>query len=271
MTEIIAEDSYLIKDFLPSDFSNGLFEVIKQEVTWNQMLHHGSPVPRLIAIQSQIENNKEPIYRHPSEIQPKNIQFTPNVELIRKILIEKAGQPNINHVLIQYYKDGDSNIGEHSDKTLDISLGAPTLVISLGSTRIMTLKKKIKTGYQHEYIRVAMPHGSLFVLGWKTNRKWYHSINKQKLSNGDVDPGERISLTFRTIATFKTNDRFLYGQGARCKTYEELMVKIKDGKMENIDDKKEEKDIYRAFGQENHDSDFDWNTYYGQGFDYLFN
>ena len=68
---------------------------------------------------------------------------------------------------------------------------------------------------------------SLFVLGWETNREYFHCIaqdrrdprlkSREELAFG----GERISLTLRLIATFeRVSDGFMFGQGAIHKTEE---------------------------------------------------
>jgi hypothetical protein len=93
------------------------------------------------------------------------------------------------------------------------------------------------------------------VLGWNTNQKWLHSINQDKredfLKSEDelVNNGERISFTFRTIATFIDKNDNIIGQGAP--------------KGEKRDD---ELDMLKAFSKENHELDFDWQKYYGNGF-----
>lgn len=112
-----------------------------------------------------------------------------------------------------------------------------------------------------------LPHNSIFILGWKTNREWQHAIRPDRRHNEAKDPdelafyGERISLTFRTIATFlNRNTGFIYGQGARCKTIHE--------QAENCDN--DDWNMLRAFSNENRQSsEFDWNFNYGYGFNSL--
>jgi hypothetical protein len=115
-----------------------------------------------------------------------------------------------------------------------------------------------------------MPHNSLFVLGLKTNQSWLHGINADKRSAADRSPeelayeGMRISLTFRHIGTFLSSDeKKIWGQGAKNKD------KIDAAAVLNGDEKETERMI-RAFGKENHeDETWDWEEYYGEGFDVL--
>jgi alkylated DNA repair dioxygenase AlkB len=117
-------------------------------------------------------------------------------------------------VLIQYYKDGRSWISEHSDKTLDIKKNTNVVNMSIGASRIMILKNK----RDKEKQKIKLKNNSLFVLGWDTNKEWVHSIklNKRddKIKEQD-EIGPRISLTFRTIATFIDKNGKIFGQGAR--------------------------------------------------------
>jgi hypothetical protein len=104
--------------------------------------------------------------------------------------------------------------------------GLPVLNLSFGATRTMILKHKEN---KHPIQKIKLPHNSLFVLGWKTNREWTHSIKQDKIPIIIKTPdeisfsGERISYTFRTISTFITDDNIIFGQGAINKTYEDAI------------------------------------------------
>ena len=163
--------------------------------------------------------------------------------------------------------------------------------ISLGAQRVMTLRRK-KDGTSHahpsvvendeegsqgqdhvpgavrEHQRVALPHNSMFILGPKTNEAWTHAVRTDKRPSSTKSPeenaygGERISLTFRHIGTFLTKDQTrIWGQGATRKTVEEAKPVVSGGP--------EAEGLIVAFGRENHMSEFDWEQYYGAGFDVL--
>jgi hypothetical protein len=108
----------------------------------------------------------------------------------------------------------------------------------------------------------------MFVMGLETNAKWLHGINhdnrplKTKSPEEQAEEGGRISLTFRHIGTFLSKDEFLiWGQGATGKVKEQAHPAVYDkGQVERI--------IW-AFGEENQQSDFDWEKAYGVGFDVL--
>ncbi|CAF1596657.1 unnamed protein product [Didymodactylos carnosus] len=256
-------DSYLILDILPKDVADDHFYNLKHEIQWNEMYQKGGKVPREISIQGTIDNNYEPLYRHPADEQPSMVEWTPISKLIKDEIEKRIKQP-LNHALIQYYKDGFDFIGEHSDKTLDVLRFSNIVNYSLGSARTMILKSKTHDGRKGKF---KLPHNSLFVLGWKTNREWFHSIRQDKRANNIKDDderafdGQRISLTLRTVATFRHNvTGKLYGQGAKCKTLAELE------QQETVVENDDEKLLY-AFSAENKDPNFDWDKWYGNGFD----
>ncbi len=90
----------------------------------NIMNHKGSQVPRLISIQGDIgEDGEQPLYRHPADEQPELVSWTHMAHLCRDLVSDCLGQQPLNHALIQKYRSGRDNIGEHSDKTLDILIG----------------------------------------------------------------------------------------------------------------------------------------------------
>ncbi|KAF3286897.1 hypothetical protein TWF970_008729 [Orbilia oligospora] len=132
----------LITSLLPADFSASVFAQLKSEVQWRVMYHRGGEVPRLVAVQGQIdEDGSFPIYRHPSDESPPLLPFSRTVEEIRKHVEARLGH-KVNHVLIQLYRTGTDYISEHSDKTLDIVKGSGIVNVSLGAQRVMTLRTK---------------------------------------------------------------------------------------------------------------------------------
>ena len=115
--------------------------------------------------------------------------------------------------------------------------------------------------------RIQLPHNSVFVLGPQTNRVWLHGIrpDRRRSVERSIEEkaygGERISITFRQIATFTDpSTRKIWGQGARSKTRETagLISTYNNTEMEAM---------IIAFGKENHQPDFDWAAEYGNGFD----
>lgn len=200
----------------------------------------------------------------------------------------------VNHVLIQFYRTGGDYISDHSDKTIDVVRGSNIVNVSLGAQRTMTLRLKrdkakatdtpISEGSQEPVPqgsssgqpvvaprsaqRIPLPHNSMFVMGLQTNAKWLHAINhdnrplKLKSPEEQVEGGSRISLTFRHIGTFLSDDgKRIWGQGAKHKSKETAATIVHD--------QHEVERLILAFGDENQQNNFDWDAAYGAGFDVL--
>ncbi|KAF2689868.1 hypothetical protein K458DRAFT_412724 [Lentithecium fluviatile CBS 122367] len=282
----IAEgDSRIIYDLLPSELHHHsdpsrplkdlIFTQLYNEVRWQKMLHQQGEVPRLVCCQGEFgADGSMPVYRHPTDQTLPLLHFSPKVQVIRKQAEKLVGHP-LNHVLIQLYRSGNDYISEHSDKTLDIAKGSSIVNVSFGAQRTMRLRTK-KAGNveseeaaQRETQRVAMPHNSMFVLGLKSNEKWLHGIMADKrlpFERSEAEnaySGIRISLTFRHIGTFlDARNNVIWGQGATSKDQRDACDVIND-------DEEETERIVRAFSRENHNAEFDWDEWYGEGFDVL--
>lgn len=109
-------DSRIIHGILSSQLSEHAFALLKEEVDWQTMHHRGGAVPRLVAVQGEVEEDGGvPVYRHPADESPLLLEFSSTTEAIRKE-VEKAIGQSLNHALIQLYRGGEDNISEHSDK-----------------------------------------------------------------------------------------------------------------------------------------------------------
>ena len=263
--EHILHDSKLIRNVLPPELSNTIFEDLQAELEphWSEMGHKGGVVPRLVCIQGTIDADTGawPLYRHPADEQPPLLHWTPTVEKLVKIVSLRLQQP-INHALIQCYRGGHDFISQHADKTLDIQRDSNIVNLSIGARRTMVLRPKkddVPKGTTLPATPFPMEHGSLFVLGWETNRLCTHEIKRDKRLESLKHPAElnyggcRISLTLRTVATFSRVDGTLYGQGAPKK---EILPSSAA----------EEDALLKAFSIENRRTDYDWDEIYGRGF-----
>ncbi len=79
--------------------------------------------------------------------------------------------------------------------------------------------------------------------------------------------GQRISITFRWITTFK-NAKGIYGQGSPFKSEAELDAYLTTSSPEEISRRElnETEELIDAFGWENQCPFFDWDKAYGKGF-----
>lgn len=272
-----AGDSCLLTNVLPEKFlSEHAFDAIAAEVAWREQVNKGGKVPRLLSYQGVVtDQGHVPVYRVPSDEPFTTMPMTPLVNEIR-IFVEAAIGQSFNHCLVQLYRSGCDFISEHSDKTLDISRGTCIVNLSLGSERVMRLRSKPDFRKEKETINVRLPHNSLFVLGWETNRGYMHEIRPDKREESQKTPeermfgGRRISFTFRSIATFVRADGRVFGQGALHKTEGDLENALADGNYDlSRSSENQSVDILRAFSHENHFSNFDWDSHYGAGFNVL--
>jgi nicotinamidase-related amidase/glutathione S-transferase len=274
-------DTDVIEDVLPDSLLNGIFDKLREEVQWKRMSHQGGQVPRLVAVQGEVgPDGNIPVYRHPSDESPPLLPFSQTVKAIKTEIEKHLGHP-LNHVLIQYYRDGNDHISEHSDKTLDIVKGSYIANVSLGAERTMTFRTKRRDrdpsqdgvsspeGPKRTIQRAKLPHNSLCRLSLQSNMKWLHAIRQDKRLKKEKSPAElayeggRISLTFRRIGTFLNREEtFIWGQGAKAKTFEDAHPVINGQTPEAIE-------MLKAFGTENNSSEFHWDENYGKGFDVL--
>lgn len=255
-------------------------KTLERSIPWCEMAHRGGIVPRLVAIQADPdEKGRIPLYRHPADAQPKTWPFH---ELVRTLArsAERAvalhGQNSLlrfNHCLLQWYRSGADYISEHSDKTLDVRRDSPIANVSLGATRVLTIRAKRAPGdlknqpghcAPRPSQKIVLPHNSMFILGSVTNREFTHKISRdsRRVAEKSVDEirdaGNRISLTFRDVATFEHNG-VIEGQGGPTSPR-------KPASRGTPEYENEFALMIAAFSAENREREFDWDLHYGRGF-----
>lgn len=115
--------------------------------------------------------------------------FLPEMQqLISKIHSVLHFEPN--NCLINYYLDGKSKMGFHSDQTDILAEGTGVAIISLGETRVLRFRN---IENKESTIDYPLASGSLFYMTGEVQKEWQHAIPK---SNTDKD---RMSLTFRKM------------------------------------------------------------------------
>lgn len=95
-----------------------------------------------------------------------------------------------NNCLINFYPDGRSRMGFHSDQTDILADKTGIAIISLGEIRTLRFRK---IGDETEIIDYPLDSGSLIYMPQEIQTTWQHSIPKSKTEN------PRMSLTFRKI------------------------------------------------------------------------
>nr|POF01181.1 dna oxidative demethylase alkbh2 [Quercus suber] len=303
-TEVASCGSRILYNLMPNEDAETIFNNLSLEIDWQTMYHHTGEVPRLVCCQGTIQaDGTVPIYRHPSDQTIAVQEWSPWVKKVGKAAEQAVGH-DLNHVLIQLYRSRSDYISEHSDKTLDIARDSSIVNVSFGAQRTMRLRTKRgppalpsttkpTTELQRTTHRIPLPHNSMLTMSLATNAEFLHSINADKrpaveLSQAEkAHDGQRISLTFRKIATFMTpapqagQDQrkqhaqassskeqtwLIFGQGATAKTRDQARP-VLNGVLD------ESEKLIRAFGRENQatpkDAPFDWDAVYGKGSDVL--
>jgi alkylated DNA repair dioxygenase AlkB len=94
-----------------------------------------------------------------------------------------------NSVGLNFYRDGRDSVAPHNDHLDEIVRGFPIALLSLGSTRRMTIRAKEPP---RRVLHVDLAPGSLLTMSWETQLHYTHGIAKTR------EPvGPRISLAFR--------------------------------------------------------------------------
>ncbi|KAL2105827.1 hypothetical protein VUR80DRAFT_7689 [Thermomyces stellatus] len=302
-------DTTVIYDVLPPRLEAGAFEKLKDEVDWQRMSHLGGEVPRLVAVQGSIgPDGSHPVYRHPSDESPPLLPFSPTVDELRREVERHLGH-ELNHVLIQFYRDGKDYISEHSDKTLDIVPGSYIANLSLGAERTMVFRtkrpekepewasparaedtsagaqkgdgpattdaaapegKKGGTPTARETQRARLPHNSLLRMGLKTNATWLHSIRQDKRLPAEKTAAELSFSGARISLTFRLIGTFLDEKEEFIWGQGAKGKHAGDRRRVVNGDESEGERMVRAFGVENRmGKGFDWGRWYGEGFDVL--
>jgi len=95
-----------------------------------------------------------------------------------------------NNCLINYYLDGKSKMGFHSDQTDILYENTGVGIVSIGEARILRFRnienRKLIKDFE-------LPSGSFIYMTNQVQDEWQHSIPKSDTENG------RMSLTFRKM------------------------------------------------------------------------
>ncbi|OQN97115.1 hypothetical protein B0A48_17211 [Cryoendolithus antarcticus] len=264
--------SSITQQLLPTPLASSVFPALMSEVNFRPLYHQASPVPRLVCCQATVqEDGTQPIYRHPSDATLLSTTWTPTVDTVRLAAQELCGH-ELNHCLIQHYRDRKDEIHEHSDKTLDIVPDTFVVNVSFGAERVMRLRSKrssVTPGAERKIVKVQLEHNSAVLMSLQTNAEWLHGIKADKRREAEFSDaegaygGQRISLTFRKIGSWISGDgERIWGQGAKGRTRE------KAGRTSRGDAEESER-LLKGFGRENAESIRDWEEWYGNGSDVL--
>lgn len=210
-TKFVCDDVLVVNDIFPETIYNQekLNELFNNN-EWRNFSINGSLSDRKVDVQAlKDSNNNFPIYRNPGDsyIYPKE-----PTKIIQEMFdyLNSLTKCNFNHVYMKYYPHPNNSIGEHSDKTLDITPRSYIGNVSLGFKKSMTFKNK----RTNTTVNVEMPSNSCVFIGMESNKNYLHQVKSAPaLKNESIETQGRLSFTFRTIGSFYDGNK-IYGIGA---------------------------------------------------------
>lgn len=101
----------------------------------------------------------------------------------------EATQTHYNSVGLNLYRDGHDSVAPHNDHLYEIVAPYPISLISLGATRLMTIRSKSKP---RRVFDIDLEGGSLLVMSYETQLHYDHGVPKSKMP-----VGPRISVALR--------------------------------------------------------------------------
>jgi alkylated DNA repair dioxygenase AlkB len=104
------------------------------------------------------------------------------------VVEEKAHAP-FNSIGLNFYRDEHDSVAPHNDKLHELVPHQPIVLLSLGATRTMVIRRKLPP---HLKTELELEAGSLLLMGWNAQLHYDHGIPKLR-----QPVGERISVAFR--------------------------------------------------------------------------
>ncbi|XP_028970644.2 alpha-ketoglutarate-dependent dioxygenase alkB homolog 3 isoform X2 [Esox lucius] len=186
----------LIPGFLSTEEADWAFSKLQTELPWSQKTNYRQgeayEEPRLTCWYGEVP------YTYAHSTMEANTQWHPLLVTLRTA-VEKESGPHFNSLLCNLYRNCKDSIGWHSDDEAALGLQPTIASLSLGDTRVFSLRKKPPPEENGDYtyverLRIPLTHGTLLMMEGATQDDWQHSVAKEY-----HDRGPRINLTFRTM------------------------------------------------------------------------
>ncbi len=163
-----------IENFI--DAPKELFDLLKSNVNWDERMS-----ARKTASYGKAYNYSQISYPYQ--------EFSEELKSIVEAIDNTLGfEPN--NCLINYYLDGKSKMGFHSDQTDILFDETGVAIISIGETRTLRFRSIENRELTIDY---KLPSGSLIYMTNEVQDEWQHAIPKSDTKLG------RMSLTFRKM------------------------------------------------------------------------
>lgn len=163
-------------NLIETDFAFEVFSLLEETVRWNKQM-----------ASRYTESFGVPYYYSGMFYEEKPMPKI--IEELTLVVAEKTGYMP-NNCLLNYYLDGNSKMGFHSDDTSQLATGTGVAILSLGADRDMLFKHK---RFEDIMKSLHLNNGSLLYMDDRIQEEWLHAIPKSNIQSG------RISLTFRSL------------------------------------------------------------------------
>ncbi len=180
------KDCFVVRNFLDDDL-NVCTDLEKQ-------LENASGKPKAVFQATSPEEDSFFYLRCPS-IKPEDLtNFSPIVEKVNQSLCQLFPDvPVCNIAKIVKYGDGSAHeLKSHADKIIDLAPGSNIYTVRFGNEKSMVLTHK-ESG---EKIVIKLPHNTLLVIGWITNKNFTHGVPADRTGEGPT-----YSVVLRTSVT----------------------------------------------------------------------
>jgi len=167
------------------------------------------------------ENNGLPILRCPSFFEAKDIP-----DKLLDYFKQFKEKIKFNIIKIQKYEKGVEGITKHSDKCLDMKEGENIYIYRINKEKDSYRSLVFCEKENHNKITsFKLKNNTLLKIPYNDNKKLLHYVPKE---TDDNITSECYSFVFRVSDTFITDDGYVYGKGAKYKSYKERIENIKD-------------------------------------------
>lgn len=163
-----------IENFI--DKPEALFDYLSANVNWDERMS-----ARKTASFGKAYNYSQMAYPYQA--------FLPELQTIIEVLKPVIGF-EANNCLINYYADGSSKMGYHSDQTDILEVGTGIAIVSVGATRTLKFRN---INDPELFLTYELTAGSLVYMTQEIQTRWQHAIPKSTTEQA------RMSLTFRQM------------------------------------------------------------------------
>lgn len=163
-------------NLIDTHFASETFLLLEETVVWNKQM-------------ASRYTESFGVHYHYSGMHYEEKKMPKDIQKLALVIAEITGYVP-NNCLLNYYLNGNSKMGFHSDDISQLAKGTGVAILSLGVARDMLFKHKHIEGIMETF---HLSNGSLIYMNDKVQEQWLHAIPKSNTQSG------RISLTFRKL------------------------------------------------------------------------